>query len=194
MLSLVTIDHKSSPDKIMPFPIAEKPSQDDQNSASLAGSILNLVKADTTEEQKINNERFTQNEARKSNKIVRFSEPKLLTPTGFPRQDFSTIPVSHHTRDYSNRSPLENMEAAMIVGDSTSQKKQGGSSFLPRIPSSEEPLTHLHSLGANKFEQMLQPAEEDILRSKSNIVSLGALHHQLTLDQSMLGTEKRLQE
>ena len=64
MLSLVTIDHNGSPDKIMPYPIPDKSISDEQHSANLAGSIMNLVKVDC-EELKSNN--FSGKEARKHN-------------------------------------------------------------------------------------------------------------------------------
>lgn len=82
----------------------------------------------------------------------------LLTPTPFPKQDGNTNnQVNNHPTagDYNTRSPLENIEMAMIIMDSTSQKKQGGSSFLPRIPSSEHDLAPLHSMGGGKFNSLL---------------------------------------
>ena len=56
MLSLVTVDHRSSPDKIMPFPVpVVEINNEDQNSANLAGSIMSLVKVDTEENKQLNN-------------------------------------------------------------------------------------------------------------------------------------------
>ena len=121
---------------------------------------MTLVKVDS-EEQKITN--FASKEARK-NRNVRFSEPKLLIgevpaneilPEGENNVFSSNVGfLSYPTKPGSNqglrshRSPQENLEAAMIM-DSTSQKKQGGSGFLPRISSSEGPFVQDHTITSN---------------------------------------------
>lgn len=51
----------------------------------------------------------------------------------------------------SQRSPQQNAQAQMIM-DSTSQKKQGGEGFLPRINSSENDFVQKHDIEGNAFD------------------------------------------
>ena len=126
---------------------------------------MTLVKVDS-EEKKISN--FASKEARR-NRNVRFSEPKLLDMAtqgggGAAVGDYNSgnvlsmatasvghghnqtlqpAPFHHHsnqTIELSQRSPQLPDNHMTVPVDSTSQKKQGGSGFLPRINSSEGPL------------------------------------------------------
>ena len=128
MLSLVTIDHRgSSPDRIMPYPVNDEKNANainEQHSANLAGSIMTLVKVDS-DDTKVHN--LANKESKRQSQIVRFTEPKLVAGAqsgsghdhALSNANAANLINPMNQRDMLNRSPVEHLEAAMIM-DSTS--------------------------------------------------------------------------